>query len=339
MPVRIAVVGAGIIGLTTAVKAIETLRDVHITILADKFTPETTGDVAAGFLDPSLIKGVPEEKVRDWCVQTSDFYLELLRGDSASDLGLCLIPAYFLKTEWIPRPLHADAFLHYRDMTAKELQMFPSKYRYGAFFVSMIIECKRFLPYLMRRFERNGGKLKSYKVHNLEELASNFDVVVNCSGVGASAITADDILEPVRGQTIRVHAPWIKHVVLGDGFHVIPNIDNVMLGGTKDFGNWSLIPDPKIRDTIWNGCVELIPSIKKAKIVEENVGLRPGRDPVRIEREQRSIPGLHKKLPIIHNYGHGGSGITVCWGCADDAVELLKGAIEDGKFAVQKSRL
>lgn len=340
MPVKVAVVGAGIIGLTTAVKAAETLPGVKITVLADKFTPNTTGDVAAGFFNPYIIKGVPHAKVRDWCIQTFDFYLEHLRGNSAGDLGLCLVPAYLLETEWIPRPQYADAFLHYRDLTEKELQAFPSKYRYGTFVVSMTIECKKFLPYLTERFRKKGGRILNYKVQNLEELATDYDIVVNCAGVGASDITADSILKPIRGQTIRVHAPWIKHVVIGgEDYHVIPNIDDVMLGGTKEVGNRSLIPDPKTKEKIWRGCLELIPSLKNAKVVGEYVGLRPGRDPVRIDKEERTIPGSDKWLPIIHNYGHGGSGITLCWGCANDTVELLQQVVQEREVLALKSRL
>ena len=45
----------------------------------------------------------------------------------------------------------------------------------------------------------------------------------------------------------------------------------------------------------------------------ERVALRPYRDEVRLEREGR----------IIHNYGHGGAGFTLCRGCAEDVAALL----------------
>ena len=55
------------------------------------------------------------------------------------------------------------------------------------------------------------------------------------------------------------------------------------------------------------------------KMVEDLVGLRPGRMEVRLEREEKN--GKY----LIHNYGHGGSGVTLSWGCADEVVELANG--------------
>lgn len=48
------------------------------------------------------------------------------------------------------------------------------------------------------------------------------------------------------------------------------------------------------------------------------VGLRPARDPgVRVEREVTARGGV-----LVHNYGHGGAGVTVAWGCAEEAAAL-----------------
>lgn len=65
-----------------------------------------------------------------------------------------------------------------------------------------------------------------------------------------------------------------------------------------------------------------MPAIKSAEIVKHQVGLRPGRDAVRLEDE---IKGNEKNVPkIVHNYGHGGAGITLSIGCAEEAAELAR---------------
>ncbi|XP_077495271.1 D-aspartate oxidase-like isoform X1 [Amblyomma americanum] len=341
-PWRVAVVGGGIVGLSAAVRIAEELPPgtVHVTVIAEHFSPHTTGDVAAGFFNPYIVHGVSEEKLRSWCVDAFDFYRPLAESADSSELGLAIIPAYILSEEPSPRPSYADAFFHYRDLTESELRSFPRRYRHGTYLISLTIECKKFLPYLMGRLQRHGGQLKQAKVASLEDLAGEYDVIVNCTGFGAGALVPDPEVHAVRGQTIRVHAPWIKHVVVaGEDFHVIPNIDDVMLGGTKDLDNTSLIPDLHIASKIWNGCLELVPSLKNAKITGHYVGLRPGRQPLRLEREDHAFksgagtpPLTHDpplQVPVIHNYGHGGSGITIAWGCAGDVVRLLSDTIRE----------
>uniref|UniRef100_A0A4D5RR43 Putative d-aspartate oxidase n=1 Tax=Ixodes scapularis TaxID=6945 RepID=A0A4D5RR43_IXOSC len=330
MTIKVAVVGAGIIGMTTAVRTLETVAHVSVTVIAEHFTPHTTGDVAAGFFKPYSVSGVSDEKLRDWCIESYNFYNQLLHSEDAPRLGLAEMPAYHLEESWNPRPKYADAFPLWRDLTEKELEAFPSKYKYGSYLISMIIECKRFLPYLMQRFQKRGGRFLERRLENLEELGLEYDVVMNCTGLGASRICPDTKVHPVRGQTIRVQAPWIKHIVIGGtDFHVIPNIDDVMLGGTIGVGEYSLIPDSETGKKIWKGCCELVPSLKHANIIGDFVGLRPGRDPLRIERENRIVQDGSKTFPIVHNYGHGGSGVTLAWGCAGEAVRLLEDVIRD----------
>jgi D-amino-acid oxidase len=55
-------------------------------------------------------------------------------------------------------------------------------------------------------------------------------------------------------------------------------------------------------------------------VLEHKVGLRPGRPEIRLEREDGPIPR-------IHNYGHGGSGITLSWGCAEETLRLVQEAL------------
>ena len=78
-------------------------------------------------------------------------------------------------------------------------------------------------------------------------------------------------------------------------------------------------PTEEDRNFILKKCSQIIPKLEDVKIIEELVGLRPGRTSVRLEKE--TVSGK----TLIHNYGHGGSGVTLSWGCADDVVRLANG--------------
>ena len=64
-------------------------------------------------------------------------------------------------------------------------------------------------------------------------------------------------------------------------------------------------------------CQSLWPELDRSKVVGVSVGLRPSRKEVRLEVE--NITGRK----VVHNYGHGGAGVTLSWGCADEVVRLL----------------
>ncbi|HZN93159.1 MAG TPA: FAD-dependent oxidoreductase, partial [Myxococcales bacterium] len=61
-------------------------------------------------------------------------------------------------------------------------------------------------------------------------------------------------------------------------------------------------------------CADLEPAVASAQVLGIKVGLRPGRPAIRLEAERRG------SLTIVHNYGHGGAGVTLCWGCAEAVV-------------------
>ena len=90
----------------------------------------------------------------------------------------------------------------------------------------------------------------------------------------------------------------------------------MILGGVAQQDDWNLVPTKEDSDFILEKCSQLIPELKDVEVIEELVGLRPGRSSVRLDKE------IVSDRPLIHNYGHGGSGVTLSWGCADDVVRL-----------------
>ena len=160
-----------------------------------------------------------------------------------------------------------------------------------------------------------GGTVLQKRIKMIEELAQHYDIVINCTGVEASKLVNDPMIKPIRGQVYRVYAPWIKHVVVVGHHYIIPNSESVVLGGTSYYDDCNLDVDPKDSKHIMEECCQLYPSLRSAKIIKEWVGLRPGREEVRLETE------IIKNLHVVHNYGHGGSGVTLFWGCAQEVVE------------------
>ncbi|CAN8001315.1 unnamed protein product [Ixodes hexagonus] len=344
MPIKIAVVGAGVVGLATAVRTIESIENAQVTVISETFTPHTTGDVSVGLFEPFLVDVGSRDLFfyyRAWTVDAFNFYYSLIKTtDTPEQLGLDLVPVYKLFDNFTAKPLYADAFIGYRDMTPEELAAYPGNYKYGAYFESISIICIKFLPYMMQRFINRGGHFIHDKVDSLDQLAGKYDVVMNCPGIGAVSLVPDPSVYPIRGQTTWVRAPWVKRIVVAGEFYIIPNVDAIVLGGTANKGDFSRTPVPETRQKILDACIALEPSLKKATFIRDHVGLRPGRSPVRIEIEDRIINNTVKTLPIVHNYGHGGCGITVCWGSAGDAVALLEQVIADkGLSANLQSKL
>jgi len=111
--------------------------------------------------------------------------------------------------------------------------------------------------------------------------------------------------------------------------YIIPNQDSVVLGGTHDKDVWDTRPYSNTTKSIIDGCIAMDPSLKDAEIIYEWVGLRPGRaGQLRLEREDLTING--KKIPVLHNYGHSGSGLTLFYGCALKIAEMFEKVLVEG---------
>jgi len=153
-------------------------------------------------------------------------------------------------------------------------------------------------------------------------------LIVNCTGVGAKELVGDTEVYPIRGQVVKVKAPWVRHFLNSVDesserlVYILPRSDCVILGGTAEKNQWDTTVDPKVTQTILDGAEKLSPGISKAHIIKQWVGLRPGRTRVRLEVEILPLFEAHQSVPVIHNYGHGGSGATLCWGCAKEVVQL-----------------
>lgn len=341
---KIFVIGAGVNGLSSAVKIAEHFyrQNVQVVLVSEDTSPNTTGDVSAGLWGPYLIAKTPEEKIvyvfhliiyrlslfcfnRQWSKSSHDFFLQLWSDGLAEEAGISMIPVYHLTSDLqgLQVPSWKGVVLGFRSLSSGEIAKLQrdhkQKYTDGIHFISFCCEPTKFLPYLMKRFLAAGGRFEQRKVQDFNDGFDDADLIINCAGLGSKKIANDGDSYAVRGQIARVKAPWIKEVVLqmdDDGNYVIPNTDCVILGGTHQVNDNNLEVSPIDSTAIFTGCKKIIPSIKNVETIKEMVGLRPGRDAVRLEIEWRD-----SKPTVIHNYGHGGSGVTLCWGCSDEVLE------------------
>eukprot|EP00058_Branchiostoma_floridae_P025556 XP_002611046.1 hypothetical protein BRAFLDRAFT_233542 [Branchiostoma floridae] len=314
---RVCVVGAGVVGLSSAVCIQEKVPGVQVTVLSEKFSPHTTSDV--------LLRNVIFAS-RRWGDETWDHLKTLYLSPVACDAGVILLSGYHLHKQPQQDPNWASTVFGFRHLTKEDLQQFPG-FSSGWFSTHLLCEGRKYLPWLMTKFKKAGGKVQQGKVTSLTELADHYNVVVNCCGIGAGELVGDNTVQPVRGQVYRVNAPWVKHYLIAheDCYYIIPCSNNVVLGGTAQKGNWNLSPHPTDSKAIWEGCCQLVPSLRKCKVDHEWVGLRPSRPKVRLERE--SVGKGSSSLEVVHNYGHGGAGITLHWGCAQQAARLVQEAL------------
>jgi len=331
----VAIVGAGIIGVSTALEIQALIPGVQVTIFSEDVTPDTTADGAAGIFGLYLMGDTPTADQVRWAQITHDWMEQLWKTPDGGKLGLALVSSTRLNHSPVPPPWK-DVVYGLRTMSQKELSAYgrlEGEHETGLEMVTYTAEPVRFLPWMMTRFLEAGGGLVRRRVENLKELENQYQVVVNCSGIGARRLVGDNLVSPLRGQVMRVSAPWLRKVVLDDkddGNYVIPNLNSVVVGGTHQDGDWDRTPRVEDRDFILAGGTAIEPSLRGATHLKDWVGLRPGRPSVRLERERMS-----GGLQLVHNYGHGGSGITVFQGCAKDAAKLVQEALIDIRFKAQ----
>ncbi|NXN92575.1 OXDD oxidase, partial [Rhinopomastus cyanomelas] len=321
---KVAVVGAGVIGLSTALCIAETCPSCSVTVLSDQFSPNTTSDAAAGMLIPHSCPGTAIHVQKQWFKETFTYLFSISNSAEASEAGIHLIFGWqvYKNTPDETPPFWSDVVLGFRPMSEAELQKFPH-HRSGQAFTTLKCDCPLYLLWLEKRLKAAGAQLYTKKVADLWELHHEYDIIVNCAGIGAHQLVGDEKLFPVRGQVLKVHAPWVKNFIRdGDGStYIYPGIHSVTLGGTREKDCWSLSPDPGTSKDIFDRCCSLEPSLRGAQVIKVKVGLRPSRQCVRLEKEVLSQGEV--KLPVVHNYGHGAGGFSLHWGTAIVAARLV----------------
>lgn len=320
---KIAIIGAGVVGFTTANILQDEIRGANITLIADKFKTETTSSVAAGIFRPGLtFRGPTKEITKKWVNDSWHYWQDILTTSDASLAGVMSLSSYIFSNDnpgITKNHLIEDLVPVYRAVNEEELKICEGDWKYGAYYSTILTDANIYLPYIENKFTSKGGNIIKERIDSFASLVGRYDLIFNCTGLGAKLLCDDYDLVPIRGQVIKVKAPWLKTAFYVDyDTYIIPGFNGVAtLGGTRQYDSSRLQYCRHDAAAILERCTNLLPRLKKAEIVAHKVGLRPHRTPVRVEAEV-----LPRGLKVVHCYGHGGYGVTCAPGTASHAVRV-----------------
>jgi D-amino-acid oxidase len=297
---RVIVVGAGVVGLTCAIRLLE--AGLRVDVVARDLPRETTSAVAAAIWYP--YRALPQDKVTAWA-STSYAVFDAL-ADTDPESGVRMVPG----TEVLsgPRP---DPWWRSAVPSLEHAHELPAGWAAGWSFTTPVADMAVYLGWLAGRVEALGGTITRLNLSALPDTG----LVVNCSGLGARLLGADRTVVPVRGQVVVVEQFGLERWWLDAAgpTYVVPREHDVVVGGTDVEGDWSRTPSPETASAIIARGSELVPALRHARVLRHKVGLRPVRPAVRLERVG----------DVVHCYGHGGAGVTLSWGVADEVVALV----------------
>lgn len=255
---RAAVIGAGIMGLTTA-RLLQD-RGWAVTIYTKALPPHTTSNIAGGQWAPT---SVFEESRATAAFQAQFKEAARLAHHAFQNLvgggyGVRWIENYFLNAQHVlPRDNYylrelPELFPSLAELTPDE-HPFSSPFVYRL--VTMLIEPSVFLRRTMTDIREAGGRFEIRDFRDRSEvLALGEPVIFNCTGLGAAALFGDAELTPVRGQLVFVPPDErLDYLTIGGGegvLYMFPRPDGILLGGTFERGASHLTADQATTDRI-----------------------------------------------------------------------------------------
>jgi D-amino-acid oxidase len=314
---RVTVVGAGVIGLTCAVRLAEV--GLEVDVLARDLPLETASAASGGLWLPAST----DERELGWARAS----LDELRAVEGPASGVRTVQGHLLgrpsDAAAAPPPAWSARFadvVHLREETAPAVG-----HAVGWRGVLPVADPRRYLPWLRDRLVAAGGTLTRLALPALPLRG----IVVNAAGVAARALASDPRVRPVRAQTALVSATELDRwwVDLGAGLSVLPYGDLAAVEGPGDDGDWNTAPDEAAARRLVERAGEIVAALRGAALIGVRVGLRPERPSVRLEAEHRPTDEDADRV-VVHCYGHGSRGFTLSWGCADEVTRLVTGVLE-----------
>jgi D-amino-acid oxidase len=283
-------------------------------VVAEAPPERTVSSVAGAVWFPFQVGPDDQARVRAWALATRQWMLELARAEP--EAGVDVLAGYEITAEAdaAALPWWAEGL----EVTRAPAPVVgaPLAWRFAAPRAEPALLLRHFAAQLARPVELR-------RVAALDALPG--DAVVNCTGLGARALVGDAALAGIFGQVVLAERGEVAlDVSITDDrdpsslFYVIPRRGELVLGGIArpQAGDAPPPAEPAISERILAHAARL--GLRVGAVRDVRVGLRPYRPMVRVERDAASPR-------IIHNYGHGGSGFTLCHGTALAVAELLEG--------------
>jgi D-amino-acid oxidase len=311
MQKSIAIIGAGISGMATAYLLLK--KGYRLTIYASAFYPNITSNKAAAFWFPYHIRN--DKRGIAWCLESYRQY-KVLSTDKNTGISMCKLIKVLRAGVSEEEPAWIDFMPRdsYKMLPQNELADGIARICEATV---PLIETQLFLPWLQQQLLKAGVVFFEKEIKDLYALAKKHDVVINCSGLGAQQLCNDDTLVPVRGQVALLSPGGSNDIYLDNeaSLYVVPRKDAIIVGGTYEEGIADAVNEPETIQQIVDKAYTAVPALKAQVVTGSWAGIRPYRETVRVEQE----PGTN----IIHNYGHGGSGYTLAFGCAASVASLI----------------
>ena len=311
---RATVIGAGVTGLTTA---IELRREYEVTVVAAAPALSSTSGTATAIWHVYLVDP-NDPSVLEWSRVSLEKFLHISRTSPEAGVTVVRGIELFRRTEKSVPTWRSIPPL-FRMIEEEELRLYPGA-SWGYEIAAPLAQMHLYLPWLERLARSCGVKFTWKHVESLNMVGDACDVVVNCTGLGARALVSDEELVPVRGQYLVLDKPpSCPEAYIGDDdnpggmTYVIPRPNDICVGGTEEYGVEDVLFEVNEEQLI-DRASDVFPWLKshRPQVLQRIVGLRPFRRAgVRLE-----VGSLAAGTPVIHNYGHGGSGFSLSWGCA-----------------------
>jgi D-amino-acid oxidase len=257
----VAIIGAGIIGLTTARLVQE--AGFPATIYAAALPPETTSNKAgAGWYPSSLFKRdalTPDfQRQMDAALRYAYRRFQLLTGPEygvrwMKQYEIYKTPAPTGPKSWFTSMMETGFLPEVRELNPGE---HPFGETYVRQYTGMVIETERLLRQLLRDFQMAGGKVVVRKFNSATELSSLSEgLIFNATGLGSRMLFGDTSLRPMRGQlAVLLPQPEVDYSLSHEGgFYMFSRTDGIVLGGTNELDDWNLTPDPTTTERLLRG--------------------------------------------------------------------------------------
>lgn len=328
------VLGAGVVGLTTAIQ----LQKLGFNVTIHAYASPLQNSEYVYYASPHAGAW--------WSGNWNDYSYptySALMGMTVSEPLSSVIPrnasVYYVTPPTNPYEIahqfYADFFRNFSQ--AEVTAAYGGLFSYGYEMTAIMVSAPTYTSFLMQKFLKEGGSIVHENITALSYLTNKpkTDLVVNCPGLGALWLgdVQDTTVYPQRGQTLIMRQPAADRIYRARGpvdssdpgnwgTYILPRVDgNIVVGGTRQDNNWNSTVSEQDSADIMRRATVMWPPIAQATLVANNVGFRPARQGgIRVELVNTF------KVPVVHHYGHAGAGFEESWGSTAAAIKLVQTA-------------